>query len=210
MYSIEEQEKIDAFKGWWKAYGVYVWVAALVVAVGGAGGTFLHQYQASNALDSAQKFLDMQVTIDSRNLADSQIALKDISKGFSPNIYSDFAGLKVARLAYEEGKVDLAVENFRRIFSEGLSDDTKAMAGLRLAAILIEQNKIEEALEVLSSVEGGAYSMLVSDLKADALFKRGELKEAILSLDSALDQTDNTSAWRSIIEMKKDSIESKQ
>ncbi len=210
MLSMEEQEKVDALKSWWKAYGVYVWIVGLVIVFGGGGGAFWHHYQGKHALRAAQKFSDLQAVIEARNLEASQSALDDISQGFAQTIYADLAGLKVSRLAYEEGNVDVAVKNLRRIFSDGLSLDTKALAGLRLAAILIDQNEADEALNILNELKGGAYSMLVSDLQADALFTKGELKEAISSLDIALEKTENSSAWRSIIEMKRDSLESQR
>ena len=85
-------------------------------------------------------------------------------------------------------------------------DEMRDVARLRLAGVLLDEKKYDEALKVLSAKSGEGYTMLFSDLRGDVLTAQGKPAEARAAYQAALDKADPGSAYRRLIEVKLDAL----
>lgn len=83
------------------------------------------------------------------------------------------------------------------------------LARLRLAAILLDQKKFDEALKLLDEKVTQAFVALYSDLRGDVLVEQGKVAEARAAYQQALDKSEETSGWRNVVQIKIDALGTK-
>ena len=210
MNSIEDQERFDAVKEWWRQYGNYILVAVVSVVLGLGGGGAWVKYNKSRALEASQKYDQLQKLSVEGKVEESRLVFSQLVEEFGGTAYRDLAVLKMVNLFHRLGDFEEAETQLRDLLKDTKSEETKSLARLRLASILIDLKKYDDALVTVEMVQNPGYGAIVADLKADILFNKGKISEAIKVLENALSLSDSASSWRGIIEMKKDSLESQK
>ena len=208
MNSIEDQEKIDAIKAWWKAYGNQVLILVATVSIGLGGASLWGQHQHKQSVQAAYMYSELEGVVDNEGLDEATEILGKIIDNHGTTIYANFARLKVARLAHQKGDFAQAEEYIRHVVSNSLTDYTNTLAKIRLVSVLIDQKKYDDALTLISEIDDVSFEPLVADLKSDLLFQKKDYDGAISASNEALIGTTSTNSWKGIIEMKKDSMES--
>ena len=79
-------------------------------------------------------------------------------------------------------------------------------ARLKLASVLLDEKKYDEALKQLDATHPEAFTGLYSDLKGDVLSAQGKAAEARAAYQQALDKTDAKSGYRNLIQLKLDGL----
>jgi predicted negative regulator of RcsB-dependent stress response len=82
----------------------------------------------------------------------------------------------------------------------------REVARLRLAGILLDEKKYDEALKLLAPEPAGAYAALRADLKGDILSAQGKTEDARAAYQLALEKSDAASRYRPLIELKLDAL----
>jgi predicted negative regulator of RcsB-dependent stress response len=85
-------------------------------------------------------------------------------------------------------------------------EEMRDVARLRLAGLLLDDKKYDEALKLLSVKPVDAYAALYADLRADVLTAQGKTAEARAAYQVALDKSDAGSQYRRLIELKLDAL----
>ena len=205
-YDLEEQEHIDALKGWWQEYGKLVMLAAiacLITIAGFQGWRYYRGQQIERAgalfsqLDQAERASDTKKVRD--------IAAQIVDKhGSTP--YAAMAALAAAKAGFTTGETEEARKNLQWVMEKAREDEMREVARLRLAGILLDEKKYDEALKLLSAKTADAYAALVADLKGDILAAQGKITEARAAYQLALEKSDAASRYRPLIEMKLDAL----
>ncbi len=208
MNSIEDQEKIDAIKAWWKTYGNQVLILVATVSIGLGGASLWGQYQHKQSVQAANMYSELEGVVDNEGLDEATEILGKIIDRHGTTIYANFARLKVARLAHQKGDFAQAEEYIRHVVSNSATDHTNALAKIRLVSVLMDQKKYDDALKLISEIDDLSFESLVADLKSDLLFQKKDYDGAISASNEALTGVNPANSWKGIIEMKKDSIES--
>ncbi len=198
-YDLEEQERIAAIKGWWEdnARWVYATVAVVVVAVAGwRGWEYWNRVQNEEAAALSQELAKARG--DAKKTADlAQVLAEKYPRTF----YASEAGLLAARSAFDAGDLEGARARLEWVVKDG-RDVHKGVARLRLAAVLLDQKKPKEALEVLDQVSDPAFASLTADLRGDIFFSQGRLDEARAAYKLALEKSDPRSPTKGLTELK--------
>ena len=84
----------------------------------------------------------------------------------------------MARFAVEKGEFDQAAAELSALAKDSSEDSIKYTATARLAQVLIQQEKFDEALALVNTVPNAAYSVQFDEVKGDALYRKGDLKAA--------------------------------
>ena len=208
MNSIEDQEKIDAIKAWWKTYGNQVLILVATVSIGLGGASLWGQYKHKQSVEAAYIYSELEEVVNNESLVEATEILRKIIDSHGTTIYANFARLKVARLAHQKGDFGQAEEYIRHVVSNSSSDHTNTLAKIRLVSVLIDQKKYDDALTMISEIDDASFESLVADLKSDLLFQKKDYDGAISSSNEALTGVNSTNSWKGIMEMKKDSMES--
>jgi predicted negative regulator of RcsB-dependent stress response len=85
-------------------------------------------------------------------------------------------------------------------------DELRDVARLRLARVLIDEKKPDEALKLLEAKHGDSFTGLYADVKGDVLLAQGKRQEARAAYQVALDKSDAASPLRQIIQLKLDAV----
>jgi predicted negative regulator of RcsB-dependent stress response len=111
-----------------------------------------------------------------------------------------------AKASYTTGEVDEAKKNLQWVVDHAKDDESRDIARLRLAGVLIDEKKYDDALKLLSAKPSDAYSMLYADRRGDILALQGKKAEARSAYTQALEKTDAQSPYRRLIEVKLDAL----
>ncbi len=205
-YDLEEQEQIDAIKAWWNDYGNMVVIAVIACLVTVAAFQGWRYYRAQQADKAATLYtqLDQAERIkDSKKVRD--IAAQLI-QNYGSTHYAGMAALSAAKASFETGELDDARKNLQWAMEKAREEEMRDVARLRLAGILLDDKKHDEALQLLSAKPGDAYASLYADLRGDVFAAQGKTAEARAAYQTALDRSDANSQYRRLVEVKLDAL----
>jgi predicted negative regulator of RcsB-dependent stress response len=80
------------------------------------------------------------------------------------------------------------------------------VARLRLASILLDEKKYDEAIQTLEIKHQPSFDGLFADLKGDVLSGQGKIEEAKTAYKLAYEKVDAQGSYRSLIQMKMDAL----
>lgn len=205
-YDLEEQEQIDELKAWWKEYGMLVMLVVVAAALSFAGFNGWRYYRSSQAtaavalygqLDQAERAADHKKV---RDIA-GQITGK-----YGSTAYGTYAALSAAHASFEMGDLAGARAQLQWVIDNAREDEARDVARLRLAGVLFDEKKPEEALKLLEAMPVESMVGLYSDLRGDILLAQGKRAEARAAYQTALDRSEAGSPYRSVVQMKLDSL----
>jgi predicted negative regulator of RcsB-dependent stress response len=84
--------------------------------------------------------------------------------------------------------------------------ELKDLARLRLAGLLLDEKKHDEALKLLESKHSESFNGLYGDLKGDVLVDKGSISAARTAYKMAMNKIDGRGALYKIIQMKLDAL----
>ena len=104
---------------------------------------------------------------------------------YASTTYAQFGSLFLARFAADEGDFAAAETELKALIAEAEEGPVKYTAQSRLANVLIQQEKYDEALALVETVPADAYAPQFNEAKGDALYLKGQLAEARAAYISA-------------------------
>ncbi|MGB8598356.1 MAG: tetratricopeptide repeat protein, partial [Burkholderiales bacterium] len=140
---------------------------------------------------------------DAKKIATAADALK---AQFPASAYAARAALVSAKASFEAKDTDAATTQLKWVAEK--SDDAafRNLARLRLAGVLLDQKKYDDALKLLDEVKDEASIPRVQDLRGDIFAAQAKLPEARAAYRAALAKEDARSSTRQITQMKLDLI----
>ena len=205
-YDLEEQEQIAAIKGWWHDYGklaMLVVLGCLVAIAAFQGWRYYRTQQAERAATLYIQLNEAERANDSKRVRD--IASQIIDR-YGSSQYAGMAALAAAKAGVTTGDVDDAKKKLQWAAEHAKEEEMRDVARLRLAGVLLDEKKYDEALKLLSAKSGDAFAMLYADLRGDVLAAQGKPAEARTAYQTAIDKSDPNSNYRRLIEVKLDAV----
>lgn len=167
---LSDDEQLAKLKGWWESYGTML-IAGSVAALVVFGGWRWYQssLEARTLLGSDLYAEYLQADADRRaELAETII---DDAGGTA---YPAFVLLGQAEAAVAAGKAADAEPLLRRAIDAASGDSLADTARLRLARVLFELDREDEALATLAQVRSSGFRIQAAELKGDIHLARGE------------------------------------
>lgn len=205
-YDLEEQEQIAALKAWWKDYGnlVIAGVAACALSVGGWQGWRYYQSSRAAAAVSLYEQLDRaEGAGDHKKVRDIAAELRE-RYGSTP--YGAFAALTAARSSFDTGDLAGAKSNLQWVIDSVKEEEIRDVARLRLAGVLLDEKKFDEALKLLETKPVETMTALYADLRGDILLAQGKRAEARSAYQLAFDRSESGSPYRTTLQLKLDAL----
>ncbi len=202
-----EHEQGEAVKKWLKENGGAI-VMGLVIAFGGLFG--VRQWQSWDI--SQKQRASAEFEIMSQLLADDQLdaamanyqVLKD---DYADSPYASLAALQMARARLEAGQSDLAITLFEFVANNGTPSALRLIGVERLARVLLDQGRPEEAMSLLDSHAGNAgFEATMAEVRGDVYTALGQNEEAVASYQLALDTLEEGVGDRGFLELKLKSV----
>ena len=205
-YDLEEQEQIDALKHFWRDYGRLI-IAAVVAFIVGVGGTqgWKH-YKRTQAEQASLEFVKLEDAVGKGDVNEIRNVAQDIITDYASTPYAQMAALVVAQTEREAGDLDAAAERLQWVVDNARTGEVQMLARLRLAAVLLDQDEYDAALQLLDHEVTEAFVGAYADLRGDVLVAQGEIAEARAQYEQAIEQSRENSAWRDVVQLKLDAL----
>jgi len=205
-YDLQEQEQLSTLKAWWAENGrlVMVLVVGSLLTVAGIRGW--NYYRTSQASAAVVLFEQMQGA-ERANDHKKVIAIAgQILDGYGSTAYAAPAALSAAKSAFDTGDMALAKTRLQWVLDKAGDEESRDVARLRLARVLFDEKKPDEALKLLEVKPVDSFAGLYAGLKGDVLSAQGKRQEARSAYQLALEKSDPASPLRQIIQLKIDAL----
>lgn len=206
VYDLEEQENIAALKAWWAQYGRLVIAAAVAFVLGVGGIQGWRYWKSRQALQAAAVFGEVEDAAAVGDAAKTGELAGRIRKDFARTSYGARAALLAAKASFDAGKPDEAADWLAWAADNARDPQTAAVAALRLAGVRLDQKKYPEALQALDRSHPEPFAALFADARGDVLVAQGKADEARKAYQVALDKLPKSSAYRNVVEIKRDAL----
>jgi len=201
-YDLEEQEQLANIKAWWKQYGNFVLWALIIVLAIYTAWTLWGNYQRKQAAQASQLYYEMQNAVQSNDNEKSQRIASDMQEKFGSTIYASMTNLVAARMALDFKEADIAKRRLQWVIDNGKEKGYQAIARIRLAEILLDEKKYDEALAALSADFPKTFASIVEDRRGDIFYAQKKLDDAKRAYQAALSSADSDDPGKALIQIK--------
>ena len=203
---LHEQEQVEALKAWWKENSKWV-VGALVIGMLGFAGTqFWRSHQAGQAVEAAKLYAEVEKQVasnDAKRIGDAADALVN---RYGSSAYAPRAQLLAAQASLQAHDTAHAKVQLQWVIEHASETGLQDTARLKLASVLLDEKKYDEALKQLDAAHPDSFTGLYADLRGDVLSAQGRVAEARAAYQQAYDKTDAKSMYRNLIRLKMDGL----
>ncbi len=200
-YDFEEQERIAELRAWWEDNRIFV-IGAVVAAILAYGGWQGWRYWSERqADDAAAMYKPVAEAVKGGDAKKTQEAAQPLIAKHPGSFYASDAALVAARAAFDAGNFEEARKQLQWVVDHGV-DEHRPVARIRLASVLLEQKKYDEALKALDGSKDPAFEALAADSRGDIMLAQGRLAEARAAYKLAVEKSVPNSPVRGLAETK--------
>ncbi len=182
---MSDDETAEQLRNWWRSN--WAWLLSGIV-LGLAilfGWMYWTRQQTVGAEQAAQIYRQLVAASDRNDFPTMERLHEQLGTDHDSTPYADQSSLLLARMYVETGEYDKAVTQLRAVMDGAKDKELAAIAKLRLARVLIQQDKPDEALALVTA-EAGAFGGFEQEIRGDALVAKGDLEGARNAYASAL------------------------
>lgn len=202
MQNLEEQERIDALKDWWKRWGsvISLLLGLTVLALAAwQGWRYYNNVKAHEAASAFTGIGDTSAAIDVKKARDAAAVLLE---KYPNTAYAPKAVLLAAKANYENNDAKSAQAQLAWVIDHAKDPAMRDIARLRLAAIALDAKRYDDVVKLLAAPHQAAFDALFLDAQGDLALAQGKRKEARASYQAALVKFAETDAYRQVVEVK--------
>ena len=199
---LEEQEQLDAVKQFWKRNGnrvIWLLIAALVAYSSWTGWGLWQREQATQA---GAMFDELDKAAQAADVDKVTRVFGDLQSRYPKTAFAQQGGLLAAKVQAEKGQVDAAQVTLNWVGANATENEYQTIARLRLAGLLLDGKKYDEALKQLDAATAAGFEALVADRRGDVLMAQGKADDAKASYTKAWQAMDAKIEYRRLIEAK--------
>ncbi len=213
-YDLEEQEQISELKAWWQQYGNLVTTLVTVAALAIVSWQGWNWYQRNQSAQASVLFSVVQKAAAENDAKRARDVTGELINSYSGTVYAVLGALTSAKLQYESGDTKTARAQLQWAADKARDDNMRAVARLRLAAVLLDEMAYDEANKLLEKPPANAFAARFHELHGDVLVAQGKRADARVSYQAALGQLDagdgnkgrETQLARRIVQTKLDAL----
>jgi predicted negative regulator of RcsB-dependent stress response len=204
---LEEQEQLAELKAWWQQYGSLVVALVVGVALALAGWQGWRWYERSQSAQAAVLYEGVARAAqggDAKAVRDGSGALLE---NYPRSTYASMGALVAARFHFERNDLKGAKAQLQWVVANGVSEDFRDIARLRLAATLLDEKAYDEALRLLDEKHAAAYDAQYAAARGDVLVAKNDAARAKDAYRAALEKAGaGSSAFRESVRMRLEAL----
>lgn len=204
--NLEEQEQLDSLKAFWNKQGNLITWTLILVLGGFAAWNGWNYWQRDLALKAGAMFEDLDRAAAAGDAEKTARVFADMQQRYPKVPITQQGGLTAAKLQVDKGQADAAKASLTWVAENGVEDEMRTIARLRLAAVLADAKQFDEALKVLDAAKSPEFVALVADRRGDVMMAQGKTDEARSAWQAAYAAMDAKVDYRRLIEAKLTSI----
>jgi predicted negative regulator of RcsB-dependent stress response len=200
---LTDRDQEEALRNWWREN--WKWLLAGVVLGLGllAGWQFWQQYRRQQAEHAAVVYADFQKALAGNDVDQAGRLLNSLSGEHASSAYTQQGRLLLAKRETDAGKYDEAIKHLREVVDKSKDEELGQIARVRLARLLIQTGKHDEALQMLDVEKAGNFAPQVREIRGDALVAKGDAQGARAEYAAALASgSDKGQIDRATVELK--------
>lgn len=199
-YQTEEQQ-VEQLKEWWKDNGTPLIVGAVLGLSSFAGWKYWNEEQVVVQTKASDSFITVSKALDEGNDAEIASSSQAVKTQYPDSSYAVLSAFQLAKQAVKENQLDKAVAELEWVLTNHASSDLTSIAKIRIARVLIAQDKAEKALTYLNFTKDSGYAEMANLVKGDAFLSLGKESEALEAYQTASNKG-NLTANHPTIKMK--------
>ena len=198
-----EKEQLEEMRAWWAEYGKVI-IAGIVIAIAGLIG--VSQYnsaQLATQMEASERFETLVGHIVDGDLDGAEFVADDLVANYADTAYAAQSKLALARLYMDQNRDQDAAESLQQLLAMSADDNLQNIGRLRLASILLYQDKPQEVIDLLQDFDAPAFSALSNELLGDAYAALEDFQNAADAYNRALaDPSPTPTIDRALVQMK--------
>lgn len=188
-----EEEQIERIKDIWQRHGVPVLTGVALALAGVFGWNGWTNHQENKALNASaiyQNMLENVLGSDSETgRARAAELAEQLRSDYAGTEYAHYAALMQSRLAVDSGDFASAESLLRNVVAKADGVTLKEVAAQRLARVLAQLDRAEEALALFAAPVEGELLSGREEVRGDLLLGLGRIADARQAYQSALQAT---------------------
>jgi len=206
-YDLEEQEQLASLKAWWKDNGGLIVAILMAVLVAISAWNGWNWYQRSQAASAAAMYEQLQRAARTNDVKSIRDTAGVILEQYPRTAYAPLAALISAKVHFQTGDSKTARAQLEWAVDKARNEDIKAVASLRLAAVMLDDNALDDASRVMGGKVPGGFEALYYSMRGDILVAQKRIPDARLAYKSALDLNEKIDpSVREIVRLKLDAL----
>jgi len=198
---LTDDEQLEHVKHLFTEYAPWI-IGGVVLGVGLLYGYQYYQsHQNARALQASAQFGAMTDALQLNDPKKSRHIAEELIKDFPGSPYADQAQLTIARIDVDGGQGADAVVHLTQVMNNSKDAELKQIARLRLARVLIDQGKPDDAIKLLAEGTPGSFAGRYHAIHGDALYAKKDIPGAIAEYNAALGSGDS-GADGALLELK--------
>jgi predicted negative regulator of RcsB-dependent stress response len=198
---LQEQEQVDALKAFWARYGnLIMWTVTLALAAF-AGYNYWMKLQRDKSGAASTMYGELQSAADAGDAKRAAQIFGDMQAKAPKTTFTQLGALLVAKVQSDKGDTANATASLQWVAEHG-NDENAAVAHLRLAGLLADAKKYDDALKQLALVKPASFLPLVSDRRGDIELAQGQVDAAAKAYKAAYDGLPAAAQYRLLVEAK--------
>ncbi len=186
--SIQDDATAQAVKAWWKEYGKTVLAAIVIVAVVFYGIRFVQQQKLRVAVSASVIYDEYQQALANGDLLTIEASYGILLNDYKKTPYASAVSLIESARAANTGDLAGAEEYLQWVLDNG-EEFAKPIARLRMAEVMVQAQDYDGAFALLEEIEEGSpYKAAYDELQGDILIVKGEISQALLQYQVALQE----------------------
>ncbi len=204
---MDSHEQGEVVKKWLMENGSAI-VMGLVIAFGGLFGFKQWQnWQETNRQQASYEYEVMGELLAQNQLDAAMDNFQTLRDDHKKSPYASMAALQMARARMEVNQPELAISLYEYVVESGYPKAMKVVARERLARVLLDQGKAEEAMQILDGAdEISGFEARYAEVRGDILYSQGRNDEAIAAYQQSLESLEAGAGDRGKLIMKLESM----
>ena len=181
-----DEEQVAAIKNWWKENSSSLLITLLIAVLSWTGWNYYQNDKRAKAENASAVFNVMQLSMQQGSFANIAREGMKLIKEQPESPYSSGASLLLAKYNLQQNKADEAIKNLQWVVDNSIDTSLVTVAKLRLAKLLLDLGKIEQAKQTLDAIDDT--KLLATDksnvdyAKASIALKNNQIDQAITLL----------------------------
>jgi len=198
-----DEEKGEEIKQWWRDNGRSVILGCIVGAVVIFGGRYWMTYQQSLASNASVAYQQVVLSLNDDNTSLAEDKTQQLFSEFSSTPYAVFAAFEMAAQSVDTVSAQSYLE---WVMANADLVAHKELARLRLAQLLMNDEKFEQSLLLIDQSESPAFTSLLSELRGDILVAQGNTHEARVAYQNAMLDLVQGEPRKQLLQVKLDDV----
>lgn len=201
-----EEEQVEDIKRWWEKNGKLVIVFALVAISTAVGVRVWQDFKVSTSNKASAQY-DLMMEEFAAGKIDSVVQRGTDIVTKNPDLaYAVLSAMTLAKVHVDKGEYDKAASQLNWALLNAQDENMQHIARVRLAKVLIAQDKFDEAMGYATHPQQGTFSSQYLIVKGDLFYKKGELESAKTAYQAAINDSSISQQLKSFIQIKLDDI----